>query len=193
VGHGTLHVHQGEPLSYRVSEVAAYRPSVPVWVARQPSRLLAARYQVVDFIGREEELTRLAGWRDDSDLAVAVRLVHGPGGQGKTRLAAEFAQRSAALGWVVAHAVHRSYHTELTTGVDGERVVEGRGLLVIVDYAERWPMSDLLALAQDRLLRTGVPTRVLLVARPAGGWWDWAASRFPDSWLVAILRCSLLI
>jgi hypothetical protein len=53
-------------------------------------------------------------------------------------------------------------------------------LLVIVDYTERWPVGDLLALAGDPMLRTGVPTRVLLLARPAGGWWDSLAYRLED-------------
>jgi hypothetical protein len=98
---GDLHVHHGEP-TYRVDEFRPHRPGVPPAVWRQPSRLLAARYQVVDFIGREPELAELAGWREDPDLGLAVKLVHGPGGQGKTRLASQFAQRSAEAGWTVA-------------------------------------------------------------------------------------------
>jgi hypothetical protein len=91
-------------------------------VRRQPSRLLAARHQVVDFTGRERELTELAVWRDDPDLGLAVTLLHGPGGQGKTRLAAQFAQQSAELDWTVAYAVHRSYDTAPTAGLDAARV-----------------------------------------------------------------------
>jgi hypothetical protein len=176
VQRGEMHVHQSEP-SYWVGEFHPHRPSVPAWVLQQPSRLLAVRYQVVDFTGREPELARLATWRDDPDLKLAVRLVHGPGGQGKTRLAIQFAYQSDELGWVVAHGVHRSYDTAPAAGIDAGRVAAGRGLLVIVDYAERWPVSDLLALAEDPLLRTRVPTRVLLLARPAGGWWDSLAYR----------------
>jgi hypothetical protein len=141
---------------------------------RQPSRLLAARHEVVDFTGRETELAELAGWRDAPDLASAVRLVHGPGGQGKTRLAAQFAGLSAALGWIVSVGVHRSYDTTPAAGLDTQRLGSARGLLVIVDYAERWPVGDLLALARDPLLRTGAPTRVLLLpARPGGGGTVW--------------------
>ncbi|HWR48135.1 MAG TPA: ATP-binding protein, partial [Pseudonocardiaceae bacterium] len=179
VQRGELHVHQGEP-SYWVGEFSVRRPEVPGWVWRQPSRLLAARYQVVDFAGRRRELAELADWRDDPELGVGVRLVHGPGGQGKTRLAAQFAQRSAEAGWVVAAGVHRSYGTAPAVGIDPDRVAGGRGLLVMVDYAERWPVGDLLALVRDRLLRTGVPTRVLLLARPAGPWWDSLAYRLQD-------------
>ncbi|MGH3950775.1 MAG: tetratricopeptide repeat protein [Pseudonocardiaceae bacterium] len=175
VQHGDLHVG-GQP-NYRVDEFRPHRPSVPLAVRRQPSRLLAARHQVVDFTGREPELAELAGWRDDPDLGLAVTLVHGPGGQGKTRLAAQFAQRSAELDWMVAYAVHRSYDAASTAGVDAAQVKGSPGLLLIVDYAERWPTGDLLALAQDPLLRTGVPTRVLLLSRPAGGWWDSLAHR----------------
>ncbi|HEU0087213.1 MAG TPA: tetratricopeptide repeat protein, partial [Pseudonocardiaceae bacterium] len=168
---GDLHVHHGDP-SYRVDKFRPHRPGVPLAVRRQPSRLLAARHQVVDFTGRERELAELAVWRDDPDLGLACRLVHGPGGQGKTRLAARFAQQSAELDWTVAYAVHRSYDAAPTAGLDAALVTGSPGLLLIVDYAERWPTGDLLALAQDPLLRTGVPTRVLLLSRPAGGWWD---------------------
>jgi hypothetical protein len=179
---GVLNVYQGGPPGYRVDEFPLTAPSVPVGVRRQPSRLLAARYQVVDFTGRDTELAQLADWRDDPGLGLAVRLVHGPGGQGKTRLATVLAQRCAERGWVVARAVHRSYDTAPGAGVEAGRVAAGPGLLVIVDYAERWPVEDLLALAQDRLLRSGVPIRVLLLARPAGLWWDNLSYRLGERW-----------
>lgn len=66
---GVLTVYQGGPLGYRVDEFPLTAPSVPVGVRRQPSRLLAARYQVVDFTGRDTELAQLADWRDDPGWA----------------------------------------------------------------------------------------------------------------------------
>ncbi|MGH3841588.1 MAG: tetratricopeptide repeat protein [Pseudonocardiaceae bacterium] len=169
VQHRDLHMNQGAALNHRVDECRPHRPSAPaLW---QPSRLLAAQSHVVDFTGRDRELAELAAWRDEPGLGLAVRLVHGPGGQGKTRLASEFAQRSAEVGWAVTDGVRRSYDTAPTGGADVEPVVAGRGLLVVVDHAECWPVADLLALAGDPVLRCGVPTRVLLLARPAGGWW----------------------
>lgn len=100
VQHGNLYV--GGAPNYLVGGFGAPGRDVA------PSRLLAARYQVVDFLGRETELTELAAWRDDAGLGLAVRLVHGPGGQGKTRLAAQFAQHCAETGWTVAQTAHRS-------------------------------------------------------------------------------------
>jgi hypothetical protein len=52
---------------------------------RQPSWLLAARHKVVPFEGRSAELLELAAWRDDAEAALSVMLLHGAGGQGKTR------------------------------------------------------------------------------------------------------------
>jgi hypothetical protein len=50
-----------------------------------PSRRLRAANAAVKFTGRDRDL---AAWREDpAHPGVAVRLIHGPGGQGKTRLA----------------------------------------------------------------------------------------------------------
>lgn len=54
-----------------------------------PSRLLIARHQVVAFSGQAAELAELSRWADD-EAKVAVRLIYGPGGIGKTRLAQEW-------------------------------------------------------------------------------------------------------
>jgi hypothetical protein len=77
------------------------------WLLEQPSRLLDARSQVVPFRGREPELEALREWRDRPG-AVAAMLLHAPGGQGKTRLAAQFAADCAASGWQVLQARHRA-------------------------------------------------------------------------------------
>ncbi|MGH4010806.1 MAG: tetratricopeptide repeat protein [Pseudonocardiaceae bacterium] len=175
VQHGTLNVHPRE-LAYRLEPLRPPLPVTSAVVGRQPSRLLSARYQVVDFTGRSEELSQLAGWRDDPELGVAVRLMHGPGGQGKTRLGTRFAELSRGLGWAVAEAVYRGHHAS-PPEVAPASVGGARGLVLLVDYAERWPLDDLLTLAGDPLLHTGLPARVLLLARPTGGWWESLAHR----------------
>ncbi len=139
-----------------------------------PSRLLAADHQVIVFTGRGHELARLSEWRDDPTPARKTLLLHGPGGQGKTRLAAEFARDSALARWRVVRARPSStagapaqVATTPPAGTD-----DPPGLLIVVDYAERWPTSHLLALLRDRQLNLGVPARVLLLSRASGDWWQ---------------------
>ncbi|WP_052441622.1 tetratricopeptide repeat protein [Streptacidiphilus anmyonensis] len=172
--HGIQHVHfvhQWKP-AYRVESfpVEPRRVSARI-LAQQPSRLLRAVHQVVPFTGRVDDLAELAGWRDDGSDRLAVRLVHGPGGQGKSRLAAHFAEISRAAGWTVWQAVANETGADpiATDPVPGT----GAGILLVVDYAERWPTADLRKLLQEPLLhRAGVPVRILLLARPAGVWWE---------------------
>ncbi|MEU5809399.1 tetratricopeptide repeat protein [Streptomyces sp. NPDC047718] len=172
--HATQHVtfvHQWKP-AYRIEGFpAAPRPIRARALAEQPSRLLRATHAVVPFTGRGTDLAGLARWRDDPGEHLAVRLVHGPGGQGKTRLAARFADLSRRTGWTVWQAVLNETGAD-PVGTSPLRDL-GSGVLLVVDYAERWPTSDLHGLLRDPLLhRTGVPVRILLLARPAGVWWE---------------------
>ena len=66
-----------------------------------PAHLLQARYAVVPFYepGRQDELEDLLTWCQ-SESAVAVRLITGPGGAGKTRLLIEHGLRLDEHGWV---------------------------------------------------------------------------------------------
>ncbi|WP_161501082.1 hypothetical protein [Embleya scabrispora] len=50
------------------------------------------------------------------------------------------------------------------------------GVLLVLDYAERWPVTDLLTLLAHAAGQ-GRRARVLLVARPAGLWWQTLAHR----------------
>ncbi|MFK4100856.1 tetratricopeptide repeat protein [Streptomyces sp. NPDC019531] len=171
--HGTQHVqfvYQWKP-AYRIEDhPAAPRPVSARTLAQQPSRLLRAVHQVVPFTGRHDDLDDLARWRDDPTPGLAIRLVHGPGGQGKTRLASHFANLSHAKEWTVWQAAVNKTAAPLATSPPPET---GRGIVLVVDYAERWPKPDLYELLEEPLLhRTGLPVRILLLARPAGIWWE---------------------
>ena len=155
---------------YRVEALERAARSVsPPQARSQPSRLLLARYQVVPFTGRAADLNDMAEWMAGAE-SVSVRLIHAAGGQGKTRLAGHAATVWAAAGW----AVWRVVHAPTPLGVSRVDMPHGGGVLAIVDYADRWPASHLLALLthlRNLSLRGGVTVRVLLLARSARAWW----------------------
>ncbi|WP_331727661.1 tetratricopeptide repeat protein [Streptomyces sp. NBC_01176] len=166
-----------EQALYQVDAFPFGQPSLTVEQARaQPARLLQARYSVADFTGRLAELEQLAAWRDDTSAA-SILLLHGPGGQGKTRLASHFARLSRERGWQVLQARHASEPSPSPAGrpgpaADGPREGGPRaGVLLVVDYAERWPTAELLTMMTDATLQEQ-QARVLLLARPAGVWWQ---------------------
>jgi len=164
-----IHVFgDGTPLYLLENWRSAPQPD-PRWLRELPSRMLNARHAVVPFTGREAELADLVRWRDE-DHRFGVRWLHGPGGQGKTRLAAELAARSGGEGWKVVSAVHGPGTVLPPPGSQDLRPAGARGLLVVVDYADRWPLTYLTWLFSNALLYTSVPTRVLLLARTADLW-----------------------
>ncbi|MFC7614423.1 hypothetical protein ACFQV2_13715 [Actinokineospora soli] len=153
---GGVHFHDGAR-RHVIEALPEPGRASPRWLMEQPSRLLDARGQVVPFTGREAELEHLREWRDQ-DARLAVRLLHGPGGQGKTRLAAEFGERSRH-GWTVAQA-------RLPGGSSsGQALDDGAGLLLVVDYADRWAHTELTRLFADPALRKHDRVRVLLIGR----------------------------
>ncbi|MET8612394.1 tetratricopeptide repeat protein [Streptomyces misionensis] len=155
---------------YRVEPYPLDAGTIPPGLRRVPSRLLTARHRLVPFAPRPE-LELLEAWRDDIAPGLTVRLLHGEGGQGKTRLAAEFAARSAEAGWTVAQARHRS-EVASAGGGDETLAVRSPGLVIVVDYAERWPLPDLITLIRQHSAATRDRLRILLLSRPAGDWWQ---------------------
>ncbi|GII76230.1 hypothetical protein Sru01_12120 [Sphaerisporangium rufum] len=141
----------------------------------QPSELLRAANALIGFTGRDALLARLREWRD-ADAALAVQLIHGPGGQGKTRLAGQVAALWQREGWAVLAAHHRRDRS-VPAEFEVPDLAGAAGVLVVVDYAERWDTADLLTLLADARARAGLPVRVLLLARPAGTWWQSLSGR----------------
>ena len=164
-----LHIFGDRTPVYLLFEHRKVSCQDPWWQRAQPSRMLDARAEVVDFTGRDTEWDELTGWwKTGPDFR--VRWLHGEGGQGKTRLANRLASLAQSAGWKAADAVHGTDTHPPAEGSQDLRLSGCAGLLLVVDYADRWPDSDLSWLLQNRLLRHDVPTRVLLIARSAHGW-----------------------
>lgn len=116
----SVHAESGFAYGVMGADIHVFGDGVPVYLLQRwqppvladdgflldvPSRMLNARFRVVEFTGRATELSSLRRWRDDGS-ALAVRWLCAPGGQGKTRLADRFAQESLAEGWQVVTATH---------------------------------------------------------------------------------------
>ena len=165
---------------YRAEPFPTWADPVPAVQARaRPGQLLLARHQVVPFVGRDADLHRIAAWMA-TPAALSAWLVHAAGGQGKTRLAAHVAKGCADAGW----AVWRVLHEATFSGGYRMEMPAGGGLLAVVDYADRWPVSHLLDLIRHMTgmnLQTGLRIRVLLLARSARGWWPALRNRLVNT------------
>ena len=168
---GTMEASQSvyAPPRARVLEPGYLKP-VP-GTTRSPLQLIKARTGIVPFTGRDK-LTELTDWANArpgegrEDLAVAV--VTGVGGSGKTRLAAELCSNLEKNGWVAGFI-------QKTTGLSEAELawltrVESH-LLLVLDYAEESHKEELTRLLR-RLRERAAPTRVVLTARSAGAWLD---------------------
>jgi hypothetical protein len=177
--HGDLHIFGDRSPVYVLENWRPPKPPEdPSHLRRQPSRMLNARYGLVDFTGRADDVERLTQWLYDGPR-LAAKWLYGPGGQGKTRLAHQVAAQAAATGWKVVTATHTAGVVIAPPGSQDLRLTpaEARsgilpdgaaGLLLIVDYADRWPLAHLTWLFSNSLLhQVGVRTRILLIARTA--------------------------
>ncbi|MBT2452394.1 serine protease [Streptomyces sp. ISL-43] len=131
---------------------------------RSPAALLEAGRQTVPFHGREDLLKQLRAWCAQGGFG--AWLLHGPGGQGKTRLAHHLAALLAADNWAVLLPRPDASAAELR-----EVRHAAKPLLVVVDYAETrtGQLSTLIEAAAEHPGTT--PLKILLLARTDGDWW----------------------
>ena len=157
------------PPRARVLEPGYLKPAPGA--VRSPLQLIKARTGIVPFTGRDK-LAKLTDWANGQpeegreDLAVAV--VTGVGGSGKTRLAAELCSNLEKNGWV-AGIIPKT--TELSEAELAWLTRVESHLLLVLDYAEESHKEALTRLLR-RLRERGAPTRVVLTARSAGVWLD---------------------
>ena len=151
-----------------------------------PSALLQARYEIVPYVDATGLLVDTLAWcRGEGAYAEqprtsAGRLLHGPGGLGKTRAMIEAARRLREEGWLAgflpppdpgASEAERKHRARAL-----EQVVfagEEPGVLLVMDYAEA-RAADVIALARivSRRPREGVrPFRLVLLSR-GDAWWQ---------------------
>jgi tetratricopeptide (TPR) repeat protein len=139
------------------------------------SWLLDPELALVPFIGREKELATLSAWCEQADAA-SLRLVTGPGGIGKTRLALELCRRRPGPAtrsvWV-----HPGQEAETIRAL---RPAAGQRTLLVVDNAETRP--GLQAMIAQLAADWDGGMRVLLLARNTGEWFRALGVASPASW-----------
>jgi tetratricopeptide (TPR) repeat protein len=153
-----------------------------------PTDLLQAKYAVVPYVDVTGMKADLTAWCRDGARVIAGRLVHGPGGLGKTRLMIEVAAALHEGGWTAGFLDRPQ---GLAEGIVQQRwqaldqlIAHGEdaGLLMVMDYAEA--RQDEVKAIADRLSRRPEddtrPIRVVLLTRTAGEWWTTLHDETPD-------------
>ena len=143
-----------------------------------PLQLMWARYGAVPY-QQCDEIRQLREWATttadatapsqgghNADIAVAV--VTGTGGSGKTRLAAQLCHELSSIGWYAGFLPSTVDVTDEELSALTEVTTE---LLVVVDYAEE-ARRGLVARVVRKLRARHSPTRIVLTARGADAWWE---------------------
>jgi tetratricopeptide (TPR) repeat protein len=149
-----------------------------------PALLLNARLALAPYLDVHGLRADISQWANEGRL-VRGRLIHGPGGLGKTRLMAEVTADLRKANWAAGFveipdaASAHTHRQALEQLIDTDRKA---GLLLVLDYAER--RQDEAARYAELMLkaaqsRPGRPLRLVLLARAAGEWWDRAVEETP--------------
>ncbi|MGV9610310.1 tetratricopeptide repeat protein, partial [Streptomyces sp. NPDC003631] len=167
-----------EPVEWQgLADVTDTLNSIALQAVSSPAALLRARRAVVPFRGREDLLTQLRTWAGLPGFG--AWLIHGQGGQGKTRLAHHFAtlladQERWAVLWLRTDTLAGSLDVVASATAPS---------LIVVDYAETRTaqFTDLCqALTRQGIgMGAGTQVKVLLLARTAGDWWQTLHAKTP--------------
>jgi hypothetical protein len=130
-------------------------------------KLLSWRTRICDkLVGREAEHNDLVAWAL-APAPVAVRIMSGEGGAGKTRLAAQVAERLRQDGWEAGFSPLRAIDPQLDFS---------KPQFIILDYPESHRLAVQALLGLVGRLETGVAkaqVRVLMLSRlPLSAWFN---------------------
>ncbi|TGA86380.1 serine protease, partial [Streptomyces sp. MZ04] len=165
-----LHQHSGwEPILEAVEPAALLAPAAQERDLRSPAMLLQADVEAVSFRDRHTELADLRDWcHREQPQTLAVRVLTGPGGQGKTRLARRLTALLRDAGWITGHLRANLTDDPAGPGPDWSVLDTARPRLLVVDYAETLPHQVRRLI--EHLRTAHHPTRLLLLARAEGEW-----------------------
>ncbi|MCX5357324.1 hypothetical protein OG864_00815 [Streptomyces sp. NBC_00124] len=147
-------------------ELALLLSAVDPPAAASPGSLLRAETEAVRFRGRSGMLSDLEDWCTQRDGS-SVRLMTGPAGRGKTRLARQLISVLREQGWVAGFLRHAA----LSPGESRPLGASVVPTLLVIDYAETRPRDVRLVLDAAATGGSGAALRILLLARSAGEWW----------------------
>ncbi len=127
---------------------------------------------------RQPDVENLNNWLDAREWPLAVRLITGAGGQGKTRLALEVCLHRQASGWYTGFLDSSLEANRMTTTWQALHKLN-QPLLIVIDYAETRQTAFLALLKASLQNPASQPVRMLLLARDGGEWWDNLPSKDP--------------
>jgi tetratricopeptide (TPR) repeat protein len=136
-----------------------------------PSALLQAKYEVVPFQYRGADLESLRVWCE-SEKRIALRLYHGVGGLGKTRLLLHFCRELKEQGWLSGFLNLEDAEGFLSSW--DALLYQDKPMFLVVDYAETRleSLKGLLQTVYRCFGKLPQKLRLVLLARSNGEWWE---------------------
>ena len=149
--------NQNINVHYGPVETSLTIPFKPNSLTGSIDSLLIWQSQLTPLIGREKTLGELEQWAKKGPR-ISVKLIHGEGGVGKTRLAFELAVRLRQQGWEAGQLAGLNCSS-------GFRLGE-QGTLLVMDYPEQQPEQVRQLLEGIKALEEPTaPLRILLLSR----------------------------
>jgi glycosyltransferase involved in cell wall biosynthesis len=147
----------------------------PKWVSGRGlsiSQLLRAEEAIVPFdLNRVPFLQKQLTWAKSEEFPIAIRLLAGTGGIGKTRLALELCHKLRNENWRAGFLPDGKRNPSSLQNLEKHLRRTDKPTCVVIDYAET-RVSDLVTLVKPLIyLPSSNLIRILLLARSGGEWW----------------------
>jgi tetratricopeptide (TPR) repeat protein/glycosyltransferase involved in cell wall biosynthesis len=151
------------------------RPTWTIDSGFTSSRLLRAEEAIIPFDpNRKPFLEGLIQWAQSTQYPIAIQLLTGVGGTGKTRLAIELCEQLQQHGWQTGFLANDARVANITHNL----VKSNQDICLIIDYAEtRQP--QLLELIKTLSNNIQQKVRIVLLARDSGEWWNMLPGKDP--------------